>query len=159
MLRVDHQHGRFPATSLEQIKAWDVSKRTAAGYTKTGNIPESKTYRIPCLRAGEAQRFRFRRRSAMPIIAQTKPSPAQLLAQDAILCAKVIHDLQLLLIHPAGDGDQQETETDPEASTWDCPLSPTQAHSYRRKFSRIEFSDPMRRRSRTIRFTHEVFAG
>jgi hypothetical protein len=32
-----------------------------------------------------------------------------ILSKSAILLAKVINDLQLVLVHPAGDGDQQES--------------------------------------------------
>jgi hypothetical protein len=40
-----------------------------------------------------AQQFRFRRQSATLVIAQTKLSTAQLLAQDAILLAEIVNDL------------------------------------------------------------------
>jgi hypothetical protein len=57
-----------------------------------------------------AQHFRFPRQSATLVISQAKPPPAQLIAQDAVLLAETIDDLQLALIHPAGHRDQQEPE-------------------------------------------------
>jgi len=57
-----------------------------------------------------AQHLRLGGQPAALVIAQTEPTSAQLLAQDAVLFAKVVDDLQLVLIHPAGDGDQYEAE-------------------------------------------------
>ena len=55
-------------------------------------------------------RLRPRCQSPALIIAQTEPSPAQLLTKHAVLLAKVIDDLHLVFIHPAADRDQQEPE-------------------------------------------------
>src|SRR5262249_39352930 len=62
------------------------------------------------VRMRPAQHLRSGRQPTALVVAQTEPAPAQLLAEDAILLAKVIDDLQLLMIHPAGDGDQHESE-------------------------------------------------
>jgi hypothetical protein len=35
---------------------------------------------------------------------------AELLAENPVLLAKLMHDLQLVLVHPAGDRDQHEPE-------------------------------------------------
>ena len=92
-----------------------------------------------------AQQFRFGRESAALIIAQTKSSPAQLPAQDAILLAEVINDLQLLLFHPAGEADQQEPERIQRLQHGIAHYRrPRRTPVNHRKFSRFQFSDPTR---------------
>jgi hypothetical protein len=44
------------------------------------------------------------------VIVEPHPLPAELLAKNPVLLAKVIDDLQLVLVHPPGDGDQHEPE-------------------------------------------------
>jgi hypothetical protein len=57
-----------------------------------------------------AQQLGFRCQSAALVITEPKPSSAHLLTQNAILLSKIIDDLQLTLIHPAGNRDHQEPE-------------------------------------------------
>jgi hypothetical protein len=50
------------------------------------------------------------RQSATLIVTQSKSLVAELLAKNAILFPHAVNHLQLALVHPAGDGDQQEPE-------------------------------------------------
>ena len=52
----------------------------------------------------------FNRQSAALVVTEAYSSAAELLSKNAILLTKVINDLQLSLVHPAGDSDQQESE-------------------------------------------------
>jgi hypothetical protein len=40
------------------------------------------------------------------IVGEPQPWSAELFSQNAILRAKIVNDEQLMLVHPAGDGDQ-----------------------------------------------------
>src|SRR5215471_10415888 len=55
---------------------------------------------------------------------EAHPSAAELLSKNAVLLTKVINDLQLALVHPAGDGDQQEMEWVKDSLGLQSPLSP-----------------------------------
>ena len=49
----------------------------------------------------------------MPLVViEPHPLPAELLAQNPVLLAQVINDLQLVLVHPPGNGDQQKMKCD-----------------------------------------------
>jgi hypothetical protein len=41
---------------------------------------------------------------------EAQAAPVELLSQNRILFAKIVDDLQLTLVHPAGGGDQHEPE-------------------------------------------------
>src|SRR5215469_7152164 len=60
-----------------------------------------------------------------------KPHPptAELLRKNAVLLTKVINDLQLALVHPAGDGDQQEMEWVKDSLGLQSPLSQPRSRS------------------------------
>ena len=49
-------------------------------------------------------------RLALQTLRQASRNFAELLAKHAVLLAKVVNDLQLALVHPSGNGDQQKTE-------------------------------------------------
>ena len=55
-----------------------------------------------------ADNFRFRRQPATLIICKQQSPCAQLLSQDSILFAQLLNGMLLLLIHPPGDGDDDE---------------------------------------------------
>ena len=59
---------------------------------------------------GPPQPLRFGGQPAALIVGEPKALGAKLLAEDSILLAQVLDHLQLALVHPAGDGDQQESE-------------------------------------------------
>jgi hypothetical protein len=62
---------------------------------------------------------------------------AELLAENPVLFAKVINNLQLALIHPTGNGDQQKAEWVEYSLGLQSPLSRnggTIAVSYRSSF-------------------------
>ena len=50
------------------------------------------------------------RRQPPLIIVQAEPPSAKLFAKNPVLLPKVVNDLQLALIHPPGNGDQQKVE-------------------------------------------------
>ena len=56
------------------------------------------------------QGFGSNGQSAALVVIEAHSPAAELLSKNAILLAKVINDLQLALVHPAGDSDQQESE-------------------------------------------------
>jgi hypothetical protein len=47
----------------------------------------------------------------------------ELLAKDPVLLVKVVNDLQLALIHPPGNGDQQKAEWVEKSLGLQSPLS------------------------------------
>jgi len=49
-------------------------------------------------------------------VGEPQPSSAELCSQNAILLAPIVNDEQLMLVHPAGDGDQQKPEWGPGLS-------------------------------------------
>ena len=49
-------------------------------------------------------------RLALQTLRQASRNFAELLAKHAVLLAKVVNDLQLALVHPSGNGDQQKAE-------------------------------------------------
>jgi hypothetical protein len=44
------------------------------------------------------------------MVTETKSAIAELLAKHPVLLAKVVNDLQLALVHPSGNGNQEKTE-------------------------------------------------
>jgi hypothetical protein len=44
------------------------------------------------------------------MVIETQSPIAELLAKHPVLLAKVVNDLQLALVHPSGNGNQQKTE-------------------------------------------------
>ena len=68
---------------------------------------------------------------------------AELLAKHPVLLTKVVNDLQLALIHPPGNGDQQKAEWVEHSLGFQSPLSRvrsyggTIADSYRSSFRTI----------------------
>ena len=44
------------------------------------------------------------------VVIESHSTPSELLAKNPVLLAKVIDDLQLVLVHPPADGDQHEAE-------------------------------------------------
>jgi hypothetical protein len=44
------------------------------------------------------------------MVTEAQSPIAELLAKHPVLLAKVVNDLQLALVHPSGNGDQQKTE-------------------------------------------------
>src|SRR5262252_9501925 len=64
------------------------------------------------------------------VVIEAYPPAAELLSKNAILLAKVINDLQLALVHPAGDGDQQESEWVKDSLDLQSPLSRAQRYSW-----------------------------
>jgi hypothetical protein len=65
----------------------------------------------------------LRERQAALVVIEAHSPAAELLSKNAILLAKVINDLQLALIHPAGDNDQQESEWVKDSLGLQSPLS------------------------------------
>jgi hypothetical protein len=61
---------------------------------------------------------------------EAHPPAAELLSKNAILLAKVINDLQVALVPPAGDGDQQESEWVKDSLGRQNPLSRAQSDSW-----------------------------
>src|SRR5262252_9621518 len=62
-------------------------------------------------------------------VIEAHPPAAELLSKNAILLAKVINDLQLVLVHPAGDGDQQESQWVKDSLGLQSPLSQPRSRS------------------------------
>jgi hypothetical protein len=59
------------------------------------------------------------------IVAESKSLVTELLAKYLVLLTKVVNHLQLVLIHPAGDGDQHEPERIQDIRHVVSSLSPT----------------------------------
>jgi hypothetical protein len=57
------------------------------------------------------------------MVIETQPPIAELLAKHPVLLAKVVNDLQLALIHPPGNGDQQKAEWVENSLGFQSPLS------------------------------------
>ena len=57
-----------------------------------------------------AQALGLNGQAAPLVIVEPKSPIAELLAKNPVLLAQVVNDLQLALIHPPGNGDQQKTE-------------------------------------------------
>src|SRR5215831_6546391 len=87
-----------------------------------------------------SQRFGLYSQSPALIVIQAQSPAAELLSKNAILLAKVINDLQLVLVHPAGDRDQQESEWVKDCRDPQSPLS--RARGYSREPSQIH-ADPV----------------
>jgi hypothetical protein len=58
------------------------------------------------------------------VIVQPQPPLTELLAQNTVLFAKAVNDLQLALIHPTGNGDQNEPKWVQDTGHLVRPLSP-----------------------------------
>jgi hypothetical protein len=58
------------------------------------------------------------------IIVQPQPPSPELLAQNTVLFAKVVNDLQLAVIHPPGNRDQNEPKWVQDSAHLVCSLSP-----------------------------------
>jgi hypothetical protein len=86
------------------------------------------------------QGFGSNGQSAALVVIEAHSPAAELLSKNAILLAKVINDLQLALIHPAGDSDQQESEWLKDSLGLQSPLS--RARGYSREPSQIH-ADPI----------------
>ena len=73
------------------------------------------------------------------MVTETKSASAELLAKVPVLLAKVVNDLQLALIHPPGNGDQQKAERvenslgfqSPDRRPWWCRQNSLGASSLR----------------------------
>src|SRR5215467_10306527 len=76
-----------------------------------------------------SQRFGLYGQSPALIVIQAQSPAAELLSKNAILLAKVINDLQLVLVHPAGDRDQQESEWVKDSLGLQSPLSQPRSRS------------------------------
>src|SRR5215467_10823913 len=76
-----------------------------------------------------SQRFGLYGQSPALIVIQAQSPAAELLSKNSILLAKVINDLQLVLVHPAGDGDQQESEWVKDSLGLQSPLSQPRSRS------------------------------
>lgn len=75
------------------------------------------------------------------MVIETQSPIAELLAKDPVLLAKVVNDLQLALIHPPGNGDQQKAEWVDNVTV--CGNRPCVALKYQRdqgSFPRLETS-------------------
>jgi hypothetical protein len=81
------------------------------------------------------QGFGSNGQSAALVVIEAHSPAAELLSKNAILLAKVINDLQLALVHPAGDSDQQESEWVKDSLGLQSPLS--RARGYSREPSQI----------------------
>jgi hypothetical protein len=64
-----------------------------------------------------------------------------LLAKNPVLLAKVIDDLQLMLVHPSCDGDQDELEGIQDSRHLVDSLSPQQRNLFVRQ---VDLADSMR---------------
>src|SRR5215467_3508856 len=87
-----------------------------------------------------SQCFGSNGQSAALVVIEAHSPVAELLSKNAILLVKVINDLQLALVHPAGDSDQQESEWVKDFQGRQGPLS--RARGYRRKPAQIH-ADPI----------------
>jgi hypothetical protein len=56
------------------------------------------------------QHFGLNGQSSALMVIEAQSPTTELLAKNPVLLAKVINDLQLALIHPPGNGDQQKPE-------------------------------------------------
>lgn len=71
-----------------------------------------------------ADKFGFRCQATALIIGKPEPTIAKLLSQDPILFAQVIDRMLLFLVHPSGDGNDEEPESIENVSHLRRPLSP-----------------------------------
>src|SRR5258708_36031024 len=100
---------------------WAISFRCQAskvsGVTMGGDLSQN----LP------PQGFRSNGQSAALVVIEAHSPAAELLSKNAILLAQVINDLQLALIHPARDSDQQESEWVKDSRGLQSPLSRAEA--------------------------------
>src|SRR5262245_56402925 len=90
----------------------------------------SSTRRQGDLRQNQAgQSFGLGRQTASLIVVEPKPSAAKLFLEDSILFAKVVDGELLLLVHPSGHGDQQESEWVEYSQLVQNPLSRAQSRN------------------------------
>src|SRR5215831_6578304 len=87
-----------------------------------------------------SQCFGSNSQSAALVVIEAHSPVAELLSKNTILLAKIINDLQLALVHPAGDRDQQESEWVKDCRGPQSPLS--RARGYSREPSQIH-ADPV----------------
>ena len=70
-----------------------------------------------------SQRLGLYRQSPALMVIEAKSPATQLLAQNPILFAKVFNDLQLAVVHPAGNSDQHKSEWVDQSLRIQNPLS------------------------------------
>jgi hypothetical protein len=69
------------------------------------------------------QALRLGRQPTTLVVSQPQPPIAKLFARDAVLLAQIIDGLQVMLVHPASEGDHQESKRVQQLSHQMDPLS------------------------------------
>lgn len=89
-----------------------------------------------------SQRFGLYGQSPALIVMEANSPVTELLSQHPILLAQIFNDLQLAVVHPPGDGDQQKPEWVEHSLRIQSPLSPPPSRSGKISiFMQIQFSD------------------
>src|SRR5215475_4598906 len=89
-----------------------------------------------------SQRFGLDGQSPALIVIEAHSPPTELFSKHPILLAKIFNDLQLAVVHPPGDSDQQKSEWVEHSLRIQNPLSrPPSAVAKYRIFIQIQFSD------------------
>src|SRR5215831_19065797 len=79
-------------------------------------LPVPSQQGLRCDNAGDlgkglsSQRFGLYGQSPALIVIEVHSPTTELFAKHPVLLAKIFHDLQLVVVHPPGDGDQQKPE-------------------------------------------------
>jgi hypothetical protein len=76
-----------------------------------------------------SQRFGLYGQSPALIVIEAHSPATELFSKHPILLAKIFNDLQLAVVHPPGDGDQQKTEWAEHSLRIQNPLSRPPSHS------------------------------
>src|SRR6516164_4648314 len=89
-----------------------------------------------------SQRFGLYGQSPKLIVIEAHSPATELFSKHPILLAKIFNDLQLAVVHPPGDGDQQKPEWVEHSLRIQNPLSrPPSGVAKYRIFMQILFSD------------------
>jgi hypothetical protein len=66
--------------------------------------------RADVLECAPAERLGFRGQADALIVGESHPPGAELLPQHAVLSLKIVDDIELLLVEPAGEGGEEERQ-------------------------------------------------
>src|SRR5215472_10253011 len=98
-------------------------------------LPMPSQQGLRCDKAGDlgkslsSQRFGLYGQSPALIVIEVHSPTTELFAKHPVLLAKIFHDLQLVVVHPPGDGDQQKPEWVEHSLCIQNPLSRTPSRS------------------------------
>ena len=71
----------------------------------------ARCHHRPCFTEGTAPNdLGLRRQAAALRVREAEPARGKVFTKDAILCLEIIDDVPLLLVDPAGDGDDKELQ-------------------------------------------------